>query len=515
MFVDSHCHLDFPDYDPDRDATVQRARDAGVGRFLTICTRLRGAEKIVQLAAGYPDVFASIGTHPDHATEERDLGQGMLRELAGNPKVAAIGECGLDYHNNESTREDQETVFRDHIHVAADTGLPLVIHTREAEADTIRILRDEPQASGVFHCFTSSISLARQALELGYMISFSGIVTFKNAVDLREVVRMVPLDRLLVETDAPFLAPVPYRGKRNEPAYVLHTAEIVAGLKGVTLKELGERTTENFFDLFPRGCLMRVTILGCGGSMGIPNIAGGWGKCDPVNPRNRRQRTSILMEYGGRTVLIDAGPDLKPQMLAAGVIQVDGVLITHSHADHTQGLDDLRGLVHKDRGPLNLYATAETMEDLDRRFGYIFRPRKLPGYTQPPFLKARQISIPCRIEELDLQCFDQDHFDCRSVGVRTGGFAYSPDVAQLDEAAFAALEGVDTWIIAALSYQGNAAHASVDQVLEWVQRVSPRRAVLTHLGSSLDYQTLSEKLPAGVEAAYDGMVIEVQDQADD
>jgi TatD DNase family protein len=252
MFVDSHCHLDFPDYDPDRDATVRRARDAGVGRFLTICTRLRDAEKIVQLAAQYPDVFASIGTHPDRATEEREMGQGVLRELAANPKVAAIGECGLDYHNKESTREDQESVFRDHIRVAADTRLPLVIHTREAEADTIRILRDEPAASGVFHCFTSSMNLAEQALELGYMISFSGIVTFRNAEELREVVKMVPLDRLLVETDAPFLAPVPYRGKRNEPAYVLHTAETIATLKGVTLKELGERTTENFFNLFPR-----------------------------------------------------------------------------------------------------------------------------------------------------------------------------------------------------------------------------------------------------------------------
>jgi TatD DNase family protein len=255
MLVDSHCHLDFPDFAEERDAVLERARGAGVERFLTICTRLRRAGDIIAIAEAYPDVYASIGTHPDHAGEEMDLGKPMLLSLANNPKVAAIGECGLDYHNNESTPEDQHALFRQHIQASMETGLPLVIHTREAEADTIRILREElggESPNGVFHCFTSSRQLAEQALELGFHISFSGIVTFKNAGDLRDTVKIVPLDRLLVETDAPFLAPMPYRGKRNEPAYVAFTAETVAMVKEIPTRQLAVQTTRNFYELFRR-----------------------------------------------------------------------------------------------------------------------------------------------------------------------------------------------------------------------------------------------------------------------
>ncbi len=234
---------------------MQCARDTGVGHFLTISTRLREAQRIIGIAHAYADVSASVGTHPDHASEEADVEEQTLRDLISDPKVVAIGECGLDYHNRSSNLDDQHEVFRKHIRVSLESGVPLVIHTREAEADTMRILREEASGQAlkaVLHCFTSSRSLAEQAIDLGLYISFSGIVTFKNAGDIRETVGLVPLDRFLVETDAPFLAPAPYRGRRNEPAYVTHTADTVATLKAIPVRELAAHTTANFFKLFHR-----------------------------------------------------------------------------------------------------------------------------------------------------------------------------------------------------------------------------------------------------------------------
>ncbi|WP_207459630.1 TatD family hydrolase [Azospirillum sp. SYSU D00513] len=257
MLVDSHCHLDFPDFAEELDAVVERARQAGVGRMVTICTYVSRFDRIRAIAERYDDVYCTLGVHPhqaaeefEHATEER------LLELAGHPKVIGIGESGLDYFYDKSPRDLQQESFRRHLRVCRQTGLPIVIHTRDADEDTMRIVREEtaggPPVKGLLHCFSSGRQLAEDALDYGLSISLSGIVTFKKSEDLRAIVRDVPMDRILVETDAPYLAPVPYRGKRNEPAYVAHTAACVAEVKGVSPEELARRTTENFFRLFDR-----------------------------------------------------------------------------------------------------------------------------------------------------------------------------------------------------------------------------------------------------------------------
>jgi TatD DNase family protein len=253
MLIDSHCHLDFPELRGDLDAVLARAEAAGVGLMLTISTRVRQFSEIRALAEEYDKLFCSIGTHPHNAAEEPDVTVEELVELARHPKVVAIGEAGLDYHYDNSPRDTQEASFRTHIAASRETGLPLVIHARDADADIARILEEET-AKGAFpfvlHCFTSRAELARAGLDLGGFVSFSGVVTFKNAEPLRDIARDVPLDRLLVETDAPYLAPQPKRGKINEPAFVVHTAARLADLKGVSEAELARATTENFFRLF-------------------------------------------------------------------------------------------------------------------------------------------------------------------------------------------------------------------------------------------------------------------------
>jgi TatD DNase family protein len=255
LLVDSHCHLDFPEFAEDRDAFVARAREAGVGYFLTISTWLEKAKTILAIADSYEDVAASVGTHPHNAAAEKHYTVADIVKLSAAPKAIGLGECGLDYHYNKSPAEDQQTVFRAHIRASLETGLPLIIHTREAEEDTMRILREEAagqKVKGLLHCFSSSRALAEQGLDFGLLVSFSGIVTFKSADDIRETARMVPLDRMLVETDAPFLAPVPMRGKPNEPAFVKLTAEALAELKGISFEALAEQTTSNFFQLFTK-----------------------------------------------------------------------------------------------------------------------------------------------------------------------------------------------------------------------------------------------------------------------
>nr|PZN86227.1 MAG: LuxR family transcriptional regulator [Pseudomonadota bacterium] len=255
MLVDHHCHLDFPQFAKDRDGVVARAARAGVGVLVTISTRVRQLPDLIALAERYPNVFCSVGTHPHYAHEELDVSVDEIVRLAEHPKVVAIGEAGLDYFYKRSPPEAQAEGFRRHIAAARITGLPLEIHTREADEDTARILEEE-HAKGPFpailHCFTGGRDLAMRALALGLTISFTGVITFRKSEELRAIAAEVPLDRLLVETDAPFLAPEPYRGKLNEPAYVVHTAEMLARVKGVTPQELAEATTENFFRLFKK-----------------------------------------------------------------------------------------------------------------------------------------------------------------------------------------------------------------------------------------------------------------------
>jgi TatD DNase family protein len=255
MLVDSHCHLDFPDFASERDAIVARARAAGIGRMLTISTRVKRQAEIVEIVERYPDVFGTIGTHPHHVDEEMDVTADTLVALANHPKIVAIGEAGLDYHYDTGPRENQAKSFRQHIAAARKIGLPLVIHSRECDADMAAMLGEEAGKgafTAVLHCFTGGRDLAFTAVELGHYIGFTGILTFKNSAELRDIAKALPPDRILVETDAPYLAPVPYRGKRCEPAHVAETAKVLAEVRGVSPDEIARQTTENFFRLFSK-----------------------------------------------------------------------------------------------------------------------------------------------------------------------------------------------------------------------------------------------------------------------
>jgi TatD DNase family protein len=255
MLVDSHCHLDFPDFANELDAVVARARAADVHRMVTISTRIRRLDGLLAIANRFDDVFCSVGTHPHHAHEELDISAADLVALTKDDNVVAIGEAGLDYFYDNSPREAQAQGFRTHIAAARETGLPLVIHSRDADDDMARILEDE-MGKGAFpavlHCFTGGRALAMKAIELGLHISFTGIVTFRKSDDLRAIAADLPADRILVETDAPYLAPGKMRGKRNEPSFVVETAKVLAGIRNVSLEQMAEQTTENFFRLFSK-----------------------------------------------------------------------------------------------------------------------------------------------------------------------------------------------------------------------------------------------------------------------
>ncbi len=256
MLIDTHTHLDDPRYDADREAMIARARAAGVDTMITIGCDLATSRAAVALADRYPFVYATIGVHPHEVRRIQPDWYEALRGLAASRKVVAYGEIGLDYHYNHSPAEEQRQRFREQIQLAKALGLPVIIHTREAQEDTIRMLKEEDASSigGVFHCFSGDAWLAQAALDLGFYLSFSGIVTFQNAAMLRGIVKTVPADRLLIETDCPYLTPVPHRGKRNEPAYVRHVAELLAQVRqdgnGLTVDEIGRRTSENARRLF-------------------------------------------------------------------------------------------------------------------------------------------------------------------------------------------------------------------------------------------------------------------------
>jgi TatD DNase family protein len=255
FLVDSHCHLDFPELSGDAAGVVARARNAGVGHMLTIGTKITKFDGVLAMAEKFDNVSCSVGIHPHEAATEPAMDVEKLTTFARHPKVVAFGETGLDFYYEHSPRAEQETSFRVHIDAARQAGLPVIVHTRDADAETAAILDEEMRKgafTGVIHCFSSGPELAVKALELGFYISFSGIVTFKKSEQLRDVVKTVPIDRILVETDSPYLAPMPHRGKTNEPAFVTHTAAMVAGLKGVTRDELAAETSANFFRLFAK-----------------------------------------------------------------------------------------------------------------------------------------------------------------------------------------------------------------------------------------------------------------------
>lgn len=258
MLIDSHCHLQYKGLVEDQQGVLSRAREAGIGGFLNISTRRSEWDAVIATAAREPDVWASVGIHPHEADQHADLGAQELLDMAAHPKVIGIGETGLDYYYDHSDRETQAALFRTHIAVARETGLPAIIHTRDAELDTARIVTEE-MGKGSFpaliHCFTASAEFARKMLDLGLSISLSGIVTFKNAKDLQDVAKQLPEDRLLVETDAPFLAPVPHRGAVCEPSFTADTARFVANLRGIEADRLAAVTSANFFGLFTKAAL--------------------------------------------------------------------------------------------------------------------------------------------------------------------------------------------------------------------------------------------------------------------
>lgn len=256
MLIDHHCHLDFPQFADDFDGVIARAKAAGVGAMVTISTHVKKIDTLLALAQRDPDLYCSVGTHPHNADQEMDVRtEDLVRLAMGHDKIVAIGEAGLDYFYQKSTRENQAEGFRRHIAAARITGLPLEIHTRDADDDCKAILEDE-HAKGAFpailHCYTGGMDLAMRALELGLHVSFTGVVSFKKSNALREIAKAVPLTRVLVETDAPYLAPEPLRGRTNEPAFVVHTAAAIAEARGISLEELADATTENFFRLFTK-----------------------------------------------------------------------------------------------------------------------------------------------------------------------------------------------------------------------------------------------------------------------
>ncbi|EJF87910.1 TatD family hydrolase [Bartonella vinsonii subsp. arupensis OK-94-513] len=255
MLIDTHCHLDFEDFSKDLNDVIQRALDANVKRMITISTHVHKLDKLLAIAQTYDQVFCSVGTHPNNAHEEQNITAEELIHFSKHPKIVAFGEVGLDYHYDYSSPEEQKKVFREHIIASRETQLPLVIHSRNADSDMEKILREQIKEGDfpfVLHCYSSGMQLARAGLELGGYISFSGILTFKNALEIREIAKIVPHERLLVETDAPFLAPIPHRGKTNEPSFVRYTAAILAETVGLSTEEIAQITTHNAFRLFSK-----------------------------------------------------------------------------------------------------------------------------------------------------------------------------------------------------------------------------------------------------------------------
>lgn len=251
MLVDSHCHLNFPEFEKDLDLVIKNAHKQGISHMLTVNTRLAESIDIQRIAETHHNIFCSVGVHPHDSKDYNDpMLIEQLKSHAAHPKVVALGETGLDYYYNNSDEKAQIDCFTMHLHAGTELSLPIIIHTRNADTDTLSCLDQYPNAKGVFHCFSGSSEFAKQGLDRGLYISFSGIITFKNASELREVVKFVPLDRILVETDSPFLAPIPHRGQRNEPAFTHFVAKMVAELKNLSLEEVAEATTNNFFNLF-------------------------------------------------------------------------------------------------------------------------------------------------------------------------------------------------------------------------------------------------------------------------
>jgi TatD DNase family protein len=255
MLVDSHCHLNFPDFKEDFSGILQRAKDANIGIMQTICTKIDELPEIIKIAEQHSNIYASVGIHPNEVSRQVKITAEEIIEYTKHPKIIGIGETGLDFYYENSPRAEQIESFKEHIKAAQATNLPIIIHTRGADIETIEVLEQQLKKqhfTGLIHCFSTSKMLAERAIELGFYISISGILTFNKALALQEIVKYLPLDKLLVETDAPYLAPTPMRGKRNEPAFTKYTAQFLANLQGVDYEEVASKTTENFLKLFTK-----------------------------------------------------------------------------------------------------------------------------------------------------------------------------------------------------------------------------------------------------------------------
>ena len=507
---------------------VDRARAAGIARLVTISTRVARHAQVLAIAERFPDVFCSVGTHPHYAHEELHVTAGDLVARTRHPKIVAIGEAGLDYHYDNSPREAQERGFRSHIAAARETGLPLVIHSRDADDDMARILEEETGKGAfpaVLHCFTGGRELAQRAVALGHFISFTGILTFKNSTALREIAAALA-GRPHPGRDRCALSGAGKTSRQTQRAGFCDRHRQCAG-RDPRRRVRRHRAADDGQFLPPvrqsaaagasGGMTLKFTILGCGSSGGVPRPALGWGACDPTNPRNRRRRTSLLVERrdnGGVTrILVDTSPDLREQLLDAEVDGLDAVLYTHEHADHTHGVDDLRALYIKQRRPIDVYLDDYTSKSMHTRFGYCFHAP--PGSEYPPIVREHRLTAGAPVTvagkggPLTALPILQQHGDIASFGFRFGNLAYSCDLSGMPPESAAALTGLDVWIVDALRYRPHPSHFSLDDALEWIGRLKPRRAILTNLHADLDYEELYAKLPANVEPAYDGMTIAV------
>ena len=516
--VDSHCHLNYEGLVDQQAAVLERARQAGITAFLNISTRQSEWSDVVATATREPDVWATVGIHPHEADQHADLGESVLRAATQDPRVIGLGESGLDYHYDRSDRAVQRDLFRMHIRVARETGLPLVIHTRDAEEDTAAILADE-MGQGAFpaliHCFTASAAFGRKVLELGLTISISGIVTFKNAAELQDFAREIPRDRLAGRDRQP----LPGAGAASRPHMRAGLRARYRALPGRAARRAARGARRLHVGQLLRpvrqgsryrrpesGSRVKLIMLGSGTSTGVPRIGNDWGECDPADPKNRRTRVSVIVENdAGARLLVDTSPDLRRQLLDARIDRVDAVFWTHDHADHCHGIDDLRPLRFGRTAPLPGFADERTVRRLRQRFGYVFKGQHgYPSIVELAALDHVKILVGFGIDHVAMP-----HGPSISTGYRFEAdgksIGYATDFSEITDEMLALFSGIDILVTDCLRRESHPTHASLATALEFAERTGARCAVLTHLDKSMDYEAVSAEVPGNVIVGYDGL----------
>ena len=544
MLVDSHCHLDFPDFGGELDAIVAARAAAGIGRIVTISTRIKRHGDVLAIAERFADVFCSVGTHPHHAHEELDI---TVDDIV---RTHAPSQGGGDRRGGPRLPLRLQPARR------AGAGLPQShrgcarrpacrwssIRARPTTTWRASWRRRRGRGPSRPCCIASpaAASWRERAIALGLSISFTGIVTFKKSDELRAIAASLPADRILVETDAPYLAPGRHRGKRNEPAFVVETAKVLAETRGVSFEEIARQTTDNFFRLFTkvprprpwppalrsthpdvRYACVKFTILGCGSSGGVPRPALGWGDCDPNNPKNRRRRTSLLVER--RASRASPASWSTPRRTCASSCSTPRSTGSTRSSTPTStpttptASTTCAACSSTAASACRSISTSAPRRSMHQRFGYCFAAP--PGSEYPPIVRENRMAAgePVTVEgqgaRITALPILQEHGDITSLGFRFGGLAYSCDLKRPAAESVAALAGLDVWIIDALRYKPHPSHLSVDEALALIERLRPRRAILTNLHTDLDYEELRERLPPHVEPAFDGLRIELADDA--